>query len=159
MTFHPPEPFHLQLRYRTLVVPWNETTQKLTLLSSFWSCDSCSPHGFFGFVPPQLFDAVQRITSIHRPSQQMKASRLIHWNTPKRRKAISSLFALTFLASVVTVSTSNGLPCPARHDRRAYLDSEGDGTGRKNAKVHVVEKKQRRWIEETRPTPTGHWPE
>jgi len=92
-------------------------------------------------------------THTHR---QMKSARLIHWNTPNRRKAISSLFVLTFFASVVTVSTSNGLPCPARHNRRAYLDSEDDGTGRKNANVHVVEKKQRRWIQETRPT--GHWP-
>jgi cytochrome c oxidase assembly factor 2 len=90
--------------------------------------------------------------------QQMTVARLIHWSTPKRRKAVSYLFALTFFASVVTVSTSNGLPCPARRDRRAYLDSEDDGTGGKNATVHVVEKKQRRWIQETRPTPTGHWP-
>ena len=88
----------------------------------------------------------------------MTVARLIHWNTPKRRKAISSLFAVTFFASIITVSTSNGLPCPARRDRRAYLDSEDDGTGTKNASVHVVEKKQRRWIQETRPTPTGHWP-
>ena len=91
-------------------------------------------------------------------AQQMTVARLIHWSTPKRRKAVSYLFALTFFASVVTVSTSNGLPCPARHDRRAYLDSEDDGTGGKDATVHVVEKKQRRWIQETRPTPTGHWP-
>ncbi|KAF9779476.1 hypothetical protein BJ322DRAFT_1013151 [Thelephora terrestris] len=84
----------------------------------------------------------------------MAVTRLLHWSTPNRRKAVSYLFALTFFASVVTVSTSNGLPCPARHDRRAFLDSD-DG-GRKNATVHVVEKKQTRWIQETRPTPTGH---
>jgi len=89
----------------------------------------------------------------------MTVARLIHWNTPKRRKAVTSLFALTFFASVVTVLSSNGLPCPARHDRRAYLDSEDGGTGTKNASVRVVEKKQMRWIQETRPTTsTGHWP-
>ena len=123
-----------------------------------------SPHrlhpyllGGVSLQPFERIRCIRRILEIPDP-QKMTVARLIHWSTPKRRKAVTYLFALTFFASVVTVSASNGLPCPARHDRRAYLDSEDNGTGSKNASVHIVEKKQRRWIQETRPTPTGHWP-
>jgi len=70
---------------------------------------------------------------------------------PKRRKFVSSLFALTFIASVLTVTASSGLPCPARHDRSRYADVD-DGSdkeaGSARVAITVVEKKPRRWIEE-----------
>ncbi|KAI0334758.1 hypothetical protein GY45DRAFT_1317786 [Cubamyces sp. BRFM 1775] len=78
----------------------------------------------------------------------MSVSRLY---TRQRRNFLSSLFGLTFLASVLTVSASAILPCPA--DRGRYLDG-GDAQGAAlNGKrgVAVVEKKPRRWIEETKP--------
>ncbi|KAI9001205.1 hypothetical protein BD414DRAFT_473951 [Trametes punicea] len=82
-------------------------------------------------------------------------SRALHLNHRQRRTFISSLFGLTFLASVVTVSASALLPCPA--DRGRYADgAEAQGaaavlSGRRGSVV--VEKKPRRWIEETRPVP------
>ena len=78
-------------------------------------------------------------------------------NHRQRRTFISSLFGLTFLASVVTVSASAFLPCPV--NRGCHADGKGPGmhTGYANANgkrgVTVVEKKPRRWIEETRPVP------
>ncbi|KIM68727.1 hypothetical protein SCLCIDRAFT_105265 [Scleroderma citrinum Foug A] len=60
--------------------------------------------------------------------------------TPQRRRAlVSTLFGLTFFASVLTVSASNVLPCPVRRDRNLHAESEGVITG---------EKKSRRWIQE-----------
>ncbi|KAI0751363.1 hypothetical protein C8Q80DRAFT_1156909 [Daedaleopsis nitida] len=85
-------------------------------------------------------------------------SRTLHLNPRQRRTFISSLFGLTFLASVVTVSASAILPCPVPHQR--YADAVGEvqnmpmhvhAHGRRA--VTVVEKKPRRWIEETRPAP------
>ncbi|EJF62965.1 hypothetical protein DICSQDRAFT_41535, partial [Dichomitus squalens LYAD-421 SS1] len=71
-------------------------------------------------------------------------------NNRQRRTFISSLFGFTFLASVITVSASAFLPCPANRGR--YADGETRGmeglSGRRS--VTVVEKKPRRWIEETR---------
>jgi len=83
----------------------------------------------------------------------MSVSKLLHFNN---RKLVSSLFVLTFFASVVTVSASSVLPCPARGDRSRYADvdeeREGDSSrGRHGAAATVVERKPRRWIEETRP--------
>ncbi|KAM5535647.1 hypothetical protein V8D89_010634 [Ganoderma adspersum] len=78
-------------------------------------------------------------------------SRVLQLNHRQRRNFISSLFGLTFLASVVTVSASTFLPCPAHRNR--YADGEaGDvqGMGRRRS-ITIVEKKPRRWIEETRP--------
>ncbi|KAI0721868.1 hypothetical protein C8T65DRAFT_600446 [Cerioporus squamosus] len=86
-------------------------------------------------------------------------ARALNLNHRQRRTFISSLFGLTFLASVVTVSASAILPCPARPTRGRYLDGSPEAAadmdmganGRRG--VTVVEKKPRRWIEETRPLP------
>lgn len=52
----------------------------------------------------------------------MSTSRALYLGPRQRRKFISSLFGLTALASVVTVSASAILPCPA--DRGRYLDAQ-----------------------------------
>lgn len=84
-------------------------------------------------------------------------SRVLNLNHRQRRKFLTSLFGLTFLASVVTVSASAILPCPAHPTRGRYLDGSPEAhagmhaSGRRG--VTVVEKKPRRWIEETRPVP------
>ncbi|KAI0370271.1 hypothetical protein BV20DRAFT_966934 [Pilatotrama ljubarskyi] len=80
-------------------------------------------------------------------------SRTLHLNHRQRRKFISSLFGLTALASIITVSASTILPCPA--DRGRYAD-DGSAHGAaplSGRRVVVVEKRPRRWIEETRPVP------
>lgn len=80
-------------------------------------------------------------------------SRVLQLNHRQRRNFISSLFGLTFLASVVTVSASTFLPCPAHRNRYADGDSgDVEGMGGRRG-ITVVEKKPRRWIEETRPVP------
>ncbi|KZT72601.1 hypothetical protein DAEQUDRAFT_722763 [Daedalea quercina L-15889] len=80
----------------------------------------------------------------------MSASRVLHPTPQQRRKFVSTLFGLTFLASVITVSASNVLPCPA-HDRGRFADGQvGEGMTGQRA-VTVVEKRPRRWIEEARP--------
>ncbi|KAG1715923.1 hypothetical protein ID866_1212 [Astraeus odoratus] len=67
--------------------------------------------------------------------------------TPQRRRTfISTLFGLTFFASVLTVSASNVLPCPVRPDRNRYADSE-EGNRGKHAPT-TIEKRPRRWIQE-----------
>ena len=83
-------------------------------------------------------------------------SRILQQNHRQRRKFISSLFGLTFLASVVTVSASAILPCPVNRSR--YADGDAEGPAATNMSAYgrrpvVVEKKPRRWIEETRPVP------
>ncbi|RPD61920.1 hypothetical protein L226DRAFT_535298 [Lentinus tigrinus ALCF2SS1-7] len=84
-------------------------------------------------------------------------SRVLSLNHRQRRTFISSLFGLTFLASVVTVSASAILPCPAHPTRGRFLDGspEADASMGANGRrgITVVEKKPRRWIEETRPVP------
>ncbi|OSC99176.1 hypothetical protein PYCCODRAFT_1470443 [Trametes coccinea BRFM310] len=87
-------------------------------------------------------------------------ARALHLNYRHRRKFITSLFGLTFLASVVTVSASAILPCPA--DRGRYADgAEAHGAAAAAAALSgkrgsaVIEKKPRRWIEETRPVPVS----
>jgi len=82
----------------------------------------------------------------------MSGTRLLHFSNLHRRKFVSSLFALTFFVSVVTVSASNVLPCPARGDRSRYADvDEEREDSRRRKDVTVVEKKPRRWIEEAKP--------
>ncbi|RDX53145.1 hypothetical protein OH76DRAFT_1376396 [Lentinus brumalis] len=87
-------------------------------------------------------------------------ARALNLNPRQRRTFISSLFGLTFLASVVTVSASALLPCPAHPTRGRYLDGSPEANADMNMNnasgrrgVTVVEKKPRRWIEETRPVP------
>jgi cytochrome c oxidase assembly factor 2 len=73
--------------------------------------------------------------------------------TPARRRTfVSTLFGLTALASVFTVSASNVLPCPVHPSRKRYADDESgtDGAVQPAARV-VVERRPRRFIQETYP--------
>ncbi|KZT26987.1 hypothetical protein NEOLEDRAFT_1089778 [Neolentinus lepideus HHB14362 ss-1] len=79
----------------------------------------------------------------------MIPARSLRLNPLQRRKFISSLFALTFFATIFTVSASSMLPCPARSDRNRYAD--GESTEYDGKQRVVVEKRPRRWIEEAKP--------
>lgn len=65
----------------------------------------------------------------------------------QRRSFVTSLFGVTFFASVVTVFASTILPCPARRDRSRWAESSTEKLD--NHEVEVV-KRPRRWIEETK---------
>jgi cytochrome c oxidase assembly factor 2 len=78
----------------------------------------------------------------------MSLSRLLHLSN---RKLVSSLFALTFFASVLTVSASNVLPCPARSNRSRYADVDESRVNAVKKKDGTPEKRSRRFIEETKP--------
>ncbi|KAJ6509978.1 hypothetical protein C8R47DRAFT_964502 [Mycena vitilis] len=73
----------------------------------------------------------------------------------QRRQFVSSLFGLTFLGAVVTVSASNILPCPARPTKGRYADSDVEGgiSGGEEVRRVTVAKRPRRWIEEVHPNP------
>ncbi|KZT12979.1 uncharacterized protein LAESUDRAFT_605820, partial [Laetiporus sulphureus 93-53] len=71
-------------------------------------------------------------------------------NPRQRRTVVSMLFGLTAFASIVTVSASNVLSCPA-HDRERFADGVAQEGMKGRRAVTVVEKRPRRWIEETRP--------
>ncbi|EIN10660.1 hypothetical protein PUNSTDRAFT_63856 [Punctularia strigosozonata HHB-11173 SS5] len=75
--------------------------------------------------------------------------RILRFTNSQRRTIVSALFACTFLASVVTVSASNFLPCPAHPTRNRFAD-DGSNAPVRSGSV-TVEKRPRRWIEETRP--------
>lgn len=69
-----------------------------------------------------------------------------------RRAFVSSLFGVTFFATVLTVSASNILPCPARPNKSRFADSELEGGSLVGAGRRVtITKRPRRWIEESRP--------
>lgn len=68
----------------------------------------------------------------------------------QRRSIISSLFGLTFIATCLTVSASNILPCPVRPERGRFADSDKGASIKDNGQVKVV-KRPRRWIEEKQP--------
>ncbi|KAI0061224.1 hypothetical protein BV25DRAFT_1806088 [Artomyces pyxidatus] len=70
-------------------------------------------------------------------------------NNRTRRTVISSLFGLTFFASVVTVSASDALPCPAHPLRKRYAD--GESSGEEHNVIATVDKRPKRWIEEKHP--------
>ncbi|KAK0468037.1 uncharacterized protein EV420DRAFT_1502494 [Desarmillaria tabescens] len=72
----------------------------------------------------------------------------------KRRTFLSSIFGATAAATVLTVSASNLLPCPARPDKSRFADN-GVDTVQLTGKV-VVAKRPRRWIEEKNPTCQSH---
>ncbi|KAI0290596.1 hypothetical protein BC826DRAFT_913044 [Russula brevipes] len=71
--------------------------------------------------------------------------------TRRARSLTSSLFIVTSLACVLTVSASDVLPCPA-HPRRGRFADDGDSSdGHRHPpsrRTVVVEKRPRRWIEE-----------
>jgi cytochrome c oxidase assembly factor 2 len=73
-----------------------------------------------------------------------------------RRKYISALFGLTFFATVVTVSASNILPCPARPHRVRFADAGEDVDLERMAEASqrpiIVANRPARWIQETDPT-------
>ncbi|EDR12940.1 uncharacterized protein LACBIDRAFT_311995 [Laccaria bicolor S238N-H82] len=67
-----------------------------------------------------------------------------------RRRFVSSLFSFTFFATVITVSASNILPCPARPQRGRFADSDEERMPVAVSDVNVT-KRPRRWIEEKHP--------
>ncbi|OCH88299.1 hypothetical protein OBBRIDRAFT_795348 [Obba rivulosa] len=83
----------------------------------------------------------------------MTPARTLNFTHRQRRTFVSSLFALTFIACVVTVSASAVLPCPARTSRDRYADDGSEEVGQSKRRVTVIEKRPRRWIEETQPKP------
>ena len=76
--------------------------------------------------------------------------RMITHKLLQRRSIISSLFGLTFIATCLTVSASNILPCPVRSERARFADSDNETPMTKGGQVKVV-KRPRRWIEEKAP--------
>jgi len=66
----------------------------------------------------------------------------------QRRSFVTSLFGFTFLATVLTVSASEILPCPARPNKSRYADSVEQAL---DQPVVQVQKRPRRWIEEKLP--------
>ena len=71
-----------------------------------------------------------------------------HFRVLRNKTLTSTLFAITFAASVLTVAASNVLPCPVRPDRLRFAEGSGAADGR----PVVVQKRPSRWIEE-RPPP------
>jgi len=70
----------------------------------------------------------------------------------QQRQFVSSLFGITFLAAVITVSASSILPCPARPNKGRFADSEVEGAISEGEVRRVtVAKRPRRWIEEVHP--------
>ncbi|KAI9432873.1 hypothetical protein F5148DRAFT_558819 [Russula earlei] len=73
--------------------------------------------------------------------------------TRRARSLSSSLFGLTFLACVLTVSASDMLPCPAHSKRGRFADENNDvGNVPASRRPVVVQKRPKRWIEEHHPT-------
>ena len=68
----------------------------------------------------------------------------------RARSLTSSLFGVTFLACLLTVSASNVLPCPAHPQRGRFADGD-EGVEPQHRRVAVIEKKLKRWIEEHHP--------
>ena len=80
----------------------------------------------------------------------MQVQRALYLLTRQRKQFLSTLFAATAFVSVLTVAGSDVLPCPARSSTKRYAE-EGSGEGREVKGKAVIEKRPRRWIEETRP--------
>ena len=87
----------------------------------------------------------------------MAVSRALQLTTRNRRKALTYIFGATAFTSVLTVAGSEVLPCPARPGGKSrYADGSPDVIGSGSAAgapagKTVVEKRPRRWIEESRP--------
>ncbi|KIJ56564.1 hypothetical protein M422DRAFT_197547 [Sphaerobolus stellatus SS14] len=67
-------------------------------------------------------------------------------STRQRRSFVTSLFGITFLASVITVVASTIIPCPARQRKEAWAEITDGGMGSVKGRG-----RQRRWIEEKLP--------
>jgi len=104
--------------------------------------DLASPNGFVN--GRQAFADIASHTDVMLPIRMRITAR-------QRRSFVTSLFGFTFLASVITVSASTILPCPARKDRARWAESDKEGIAGYQT-VEVV-KRPRRWIEETTPEP------
>jgi len=68
----------------------------------------------------------------------------------RNKTLTSTLFALTFATSVLTVAASNVLPCPARPDRVRFAEAD-DARVATDWRPVVVQKRPSRWIEEKPP--------
>ncbi|KAH9964311.1 hypothetical protein BJV74DRAFT_303854 [Russula compacta] len=71
--------------------------------------------------------------------------------TRRARSLTTSLFGVTFLACILTVSASDMFPCPAHSQRGRFADGD-DNEGPSSRRAIVVEKRPRRWIEERHPS-------
>ena len=95
------------------------------------------------------------LSPLRKPCSSCRSYRMsIHklLRLSQRRSFISSLFGFTFIATCLTVSASNILPCPVRPERGRFADSGNDNERApvKGGQVKVV-KRPRRWIEEKAP--------
>ncbi|KAI0092778.1 hypothetical protein BDY19DRAFT_883457 [Irpex rosettiformis] len=84
----------------------------------------------------------------------MAVSRALQLTTRNRRKALTYIFCATAFASVLTVAGSEVLPCPARPGGKSRHADDSEVIGdiaRGTTGSTVVEKRPRRWIEESRP--------
>lgn len=70
-----------------------------------------------------------------------------HFRVLRNKTLTSTLFAITFAASVLTVAASNVLPCPVRPDRLRFAEGSSAADGR----PVIVQKRPSRWIEERAP--------
>lgn len=77
-------------------------------------------------------------------------SRSLRFSNHQRRTFVSSLFGFTFFATVLTVSASTMLPCPVRANKMRFADGVDEKQHTNRGRVTVVEKKPKRWIEETK---------
>ena len=68
----------------------------------------------------------------------------------RARSLTSSLFGVTFLVCLLTVSASHILPCPAHPQRGRFADGD-EGVESQRQRVIVTAKKSKRWIEERHP--------
>lgn len=81
----------------------------------------------------------------------MTLARALRLSPSRRRTFLSALFGATAAVSVLTVAGSDVLPCPARSSTKRYAE-EGPGQGLRATRGRaVVERRPRRWIEETQP--------
>lgn len=74
-------------------------------------------------------------------------SKSLRFSNHQRRTFVSSLFGFTFFATVLTVSASTMLPCPARASKIRFADGVEEKHPNQS-RIAVVEKKPKRWIEE-----------
>ena len=78
--------------------------------------------------------------------------RALRLNPRQRRTFLSALFSFTAAVSVATVAGSDVLPCPARSSTLRYADgAEEEQEEGRTLRKPVVEKRPRRWIEESIP--------
>jgi len=69
----------------------------------------------------------------------------------QRRSFVTSLFGFTFAATVLTVSASELLPCPARPNKGRFADTDRADAQFEAGSDVKVSKRPRRWIEEKAP--------